>query len=63
MTKKINNTNSILDRLESNYKKSDLERSKIALEKAKALNTPMIYLTSSGSTFVNFLEKKDKEND
>lgn len=63
MSKKRNNTNSISDRLGGNYKKSDLERAKIALEKAKALNTPVRHLTSSDSAFGRSLEEKEKEND
>jgi len=63
MSKKRYNTNSISDRLGSNYKKSDLERAKIALEKAKALNAPVKHLTSSDSAFGRSLEEKEKEND
>ncbi|MCT3631913.1 hypothetical protein [Elizabethkingia anophelis] len=63
MSKRKSKTGDIPDNLGNNSKKTDLERAKIVLEKAKALKTPIKHLTSSDSAFGRSLEEKKKDND
>ncbi|AQX03839.1 hypothetical protein KRE40_12140 [Elizabethkingia meningoseptica] len=64
MPKKRSNTNNISDNLGNNQKKTDLERAKIALEKAKeaSKNRPVIRLSGKDNEFGRALSEKITQN-
>ncbi|AQW92919.1 MULTISPECIES: hypothetical protein [Elizabethkingia] len=65
MFKRKINTNNISDTLGSNYKKTDLERAKIVLEKAKEANKnrPVVRLSGKDTEFGYLLSKKNNIQD
>lgn len=63
MAKRKTKVDTISDNLGNNTKKTELEKAKEVLNKAKKLNAPVTYLKSSDSSFGRALEEKRKEND
>lgn len=63
MSKKKPKIDTISDNLGSNHRKTDLEKAKEVLAKAKKLNSPVKYLKSSDSAFGRSLKDKKKDND